>query len=456
MKKVFFRRGILLIGLALFAFTATAEAGNRAGSFSISPMIGAQIFQQNENMDNTIFYGLNFGYNFTKHVGAELVGTVAVIDYQPDFTPAGTGDFNYWTGRLDLLYHFQPDERFVPYFAAGIGGAFLSQKVKGDSVNEDPIANYGVGFKYFTNDWLALRFDARHVWRHEMEYKPTDHGKNHNNFMFSGGLTFQLGGEGQSGVTQIDTDNDGVIDSLDFCYATPAGVSVDANGCALDSDGDSVIDAVDQCPDTMMGDKVDAQGCSAVVEAVVAPIVVEPIIEDTDLDGVADIDDKCPNTPPEVPINDRGCPADTDNDLVFDVDDKCPDTAAGQSVDANGCAVDFTVMEELNLKITFASNSSKIDAQFNGQMKQAADFVKAHPGKKLLVEGYTDNTGSAGANQRLSQKRADTVRWILIRDYGVDSDSLTARGFGEKNPIADNTTQEGRNANRRVVITLVD
>jgi OOP family OmpA-OmpF porin len=155
-------------------------------------------------------------------------------------------------------------------------------------------------------------------------------------------------------------------------------------------------------------------------------------------------------------VNERGCPADTDQDGVFDVEDNCPGTAAGKAVDANGCEIDYTALEELNLEISFASNSSKIASKFDTQMQQAADFVKAHPGKKLIVEGHTDNTGSASVNQRLSQKRADTVRWILVRDYGVNRANLKAVGLGEKNPIADNKNQAGRMANRRVIVRLVD
>ncbi len=449
MKNGFIRLVTLLAIFAVSVLATAAEAENRAGSFTVSPMAGTQIFQESEGYDNTGFVGLNLGYNFTKHLGAELAGTVAVIDN----IPAGTGDFNYWTGRLDLLYHFRPDERFVPYFAAGLGGAFLSQSQTNpnDPVNEDLIVNYGVGFKYFTTDWLALRMDARQVWRHEMAYMPTDHGKNYKNYMLSGGLTFQLGGEGESVIPSVDSDSDGVIDTLDRCSGTPSGVPVDANGCALDSDEDGVINAVDQCPETLIGTKVDAQGCE-----VVAAIITAVVIEDADLDGVADIDDKCPNTPVEVPVNERGCPADSDQDGVFDVEDQCPGTSAGISVDPDGCEIDFSAMEELNLEITFASNSSKIDPEFNDQLKQAADFVKAHPGKKIMVEGYTDNTGSAAVNLRLSQKRADTVRWVLVRDYGLNRNNLTARGFGENNPIADNNTPAGRFANRRVLIKLAD
>lgn len=446
--SAFLRQVTMLVVLAVFGFVSISVAGNRAGSFSVSPMAGAHIFKQSEGLRNTGFVGLNLGYNFTKNWGLELAGTVADVDLKP----TGSGSFNYWTGRADLLYHFQPDERFVPYFAAGIGGAFLSQNVPSDPVNEDFMANYGVGFKYFTTDWLALRLDARHAVRHEMEYKPTSHGKNYSNFILSGGLTFQMGGEGAPVVKEIDSDNDGVIDSVDRCYGTPSGVTVDASGCPLDTDADGVIDAVDQCPETPAGAEVDAQGC----EKVAAPVIEAPVIEDADADGVADIDDKCPNTPQEVPVNERGCPADTDRDGVFDVEDNCPDTEFGKAVDASGCEIDYSVMEEFKLEITFASNSSKIDPKFNQQMQNAADFIKAHPGKKLLVEGYTDNTGSKKANQRLSQKRADTVRWILVRDYGVNKQNLTAKGFGEANPVADNTTQAGRMANRRVVITLVD
>ncbi len=445
MKNHFIRSvlfGLVAVGLC---FPTTVLAENRAGSFNISPMVGAHIFKESEGFQNSGFVGLNVGYNFTKNWGLEFVGTAADVKYEPE----GTGEFRYWTGRVEGLYHFRPTEKFVPYIGAGIGAAFLSQNVPGDPVNEDVFLNYGLGFKYFTTDWLAFRFDARHAVRHEAEYAPTSHGKNYANFMFSGGLTFQMGGEkSAAAMQQADSDGDGVINSVDQCSGTPAGVAVDANGCPKDSDADGVIDAVDQCPDSLAGADVDAQGC--------APVVVAVVMEDADSDGVADIDDKCPNTPVEVPVNERGCPADTDQDGVFDVDDQCPDTETGKKVDADGCEIDYAAMAELKLEITFASNSSVIDAKFNVQMQHAADFIKAHPGKKLIVEGYTDNTGSVAVNKRMSQKRADTVRWVLVRDYGVNKANLTAKGFGEANPIADNNTQLGRMANRRVVIKLVD
>jgi len=65
---------------------------------------------------------------------------------------------------------------------------------------------------------------------------------------------------------EVDTDGDGVIDSLDKCPNTPIGVEVDANGCPIDSDGDGVPDYKDKCPDTPKGVKVDENGCPPVGE----------------------------------------------------------------------------------------------------------------------------------------------------------------------------------------------
>ncbi len=88
-----------------------------------------------------------------------------------------------------------------------------------------------------------------------------------------------------------DTDGDGVPDEMDQCPDTPAGVQVDAVGCALDSDGDGVNDSRDECPDTPKGVEVDAAGC--------------PL--DSDADGISDYLDRCPGTPQGAMVNEAGC-----------------------------------------------------------------------------------------------------------------------------------------------------
>ena len=124
-----------------------------------------------------------------------------------------------------------------------------------------------------------------------------------------------------------DSDNDGVIDSVDECENTPQGATVDAVGCPMDSDEDGVLDGIDECPGTEAGVEVDSEGC---------PVTQET---DSDNDGVIDSIDECENTPEGATVDAVGCPSDTDGDGVLDGIDQCPGTEAGAEVNEVGCVV---------------------------------------------------------------------------------------------------------------------
>ena len=93
----------------------------------------------------------------------------------------------------------------------------------------------------------------------------------------------------------------------------------------------------------------------------------------------------------------------------------------------------------------------KSDAQL--KLAKLAGIVLSHPGLHLAVEGYTDSTGSAEFNQKLSEQRAGAVRDFLIAQGLADAD-VTAKGFGQASPVADNATAAGRKLNRRVEIVV--
>jgi outer membrane protein OmpA-like peptidoglycan-associated protein len=139
--------------------------------------------------------------------------------------------------------------------------------------------------------------------------------------------------------------------------------------------------------------------------------------------------------------------ADDDNDGVRNADDKCPNTIAGDAVDKNGCA------KEINLHINFENASSSVDEASKVNIVKAADFLKENIAYKANIIGYTDSIGSKNGNKKLSQERANTVRDMIISE-GVDAARLTAVGKGEENPIADNSTKEGRAQNRRIEAEL--
>lgn len=263
----------------------------------------------------------------------------------------------------------------------------------------------------------------------------------------------------------VDADGDGVADNVDRCPDTPKGVKIDSVGCPLDTDKDGVADYLDKCPDTPKGFKVDAKGC--------------PI--DSDQDGVVDERDKCPDTPKGIKVDVNGCPIDSDQDGVPDHLDNCPDTPQGVRVNQNGCPIDSDqdgvpdyldkcpeikgtaknygcpeikaetkqVFEKALHGVQFQTGKAVIKTSSYGILNEVADIMVQNPDYHLLINGHTDSQGSEASNLTLSQKRADAVKNYLGRK-GVSADRITANGFGETQPIADNETAEGRALNRRV------
>lgn len=180
-----------------------------------------------------------------------------------------------------------------------------------------------------------------------------------------------------------------------------------------DDDGDGVKNSMDKCPGTPAGTQVDADGCPV-------PVV----------------------TPPPAPV-------DSDGDGVTDDLDQCPNTPAGVTVDAKGCP---NLVEDLKmeLRVFFDINKSIIKDQYKPEIAKVADKLKEYPNATAQLEGHTDNTGPRKLNERLSLARANSVKSMLVNQYGVDAGRLSTVGYAWDRPIAPNTTKEGRAMNRRV------
>lgn len=103
--------------------------------------------------------------------------------------------------------------------------------------------------------------------------------------------------------------------------------------------------------------------------------------------------------------------------------------------------------------VLFQTGSYQLSMDAQLKLAKLSGIIAAHPGLNLSIEGFTDNTGSADFNMKLSQQRADTVRQFLIQQ-GLSPDSISSQGMGQANPIADNSTAAGRKKNRRVEIIV--
>ncbi|WP_452219622.1 OmpA family protein [Lacinutrix salivirga] len=327
-------------------------------------------------------------------------------------------------------YNFKNGLTFVdPYVTIGGGYTWL------DTIGAGTV-NGGVG----VNFWLGTHFglNLQSVYKHAFE----EYGLQH--FQHSFGIKLRLGG--------VDTDKDGINDKDDACPELFGTIA--ANGCP-DSDGDGVVDSEDLCPETF--GPTYYRGCP-----------------DRDGDGTPDKYDQCPDEPGE--IDDDGCPfKDFDGDGIDDRKDKCPQQAG--PANNRGCPIAQQQIKPQNPLVN--AEREKLKQQLAAQLNAQISGVKFENGNATLtandkvvldklaatiiplvklkfhIAGHTDNTGDATANMELSKNRALAVRDYLL-SKGMTIDRLTAKGYGQDNPIADNTTEEGRAKNRRVEIFLIE
>ena len=105
--------------------------------------------------------------------------------------------------------------------------------------------------------------------------------------------------------------------------------------------------------------------------------------------------------------------------------------------------------------ITFDVGKSTIRPESYGEINRIVKLMTDNPTIKFSVEGHTDNTGNTALNQTLSEQRSQAIVAKLV-EMGIAQDRLTAVGKGQNNPIADNSTDEGRAKNRRVEFVVID
>ena len=227
-----------------------------------------------------------------------------------------------------------------------------------------------------------------------------------------------------------DSDGDGISDIEDSCPDQSGPVSF--GGCP-DTDGDGIPDMDDPCPDEIGSEALN--GCP-----------------DIDGDGLADKDDECPGEAGSVATN--GCP-DTDGDGVLDKHDICPNDYG--LVENKGCpgVTEETAMilEEALHGVKFKYGGDILTESSHIILDNLAEILRSRPEYKLSIKGHTDSRGRDKGNLRLSQERADAVLQFLL-ERGITAERMTAIGYGEAQPIADNETATGRATNRRVELII--
>ncbi len=414
-KKTLFRLTHCLLAVLL----STAAHGQN-GEWYVAPAVVYTDADGDRNLDDSLAGGqLRFGRPVTERISLEgLLGYSNI---------KGVPAQKHWDASFNVLRFVNRDSAISPYLLAGVG--YLGTDFDNGGEENRPAGNLGIGIIWALGDGVvSLRAEYRARYAYEQHNTLIDR-------ITTLGLQFSFGGGGRP-KTSFDTDGDGVVDHWDRCLSTAPGVAVDNNGCEPDSDGDGVADSADACPNTPAGVPVDSFGCR----------------RDSDRDSVADDQDQCPNTVARAAVYANGCERDEDGDMVVNRLDKCPSTTVGVRVDVNGCEIrDVIELPGVN----FASNTDRLLLGAEQVLIDAAATLRKHPDLVVEVAGHTDSDGSVVNNQGLSERRANTVRDYMI-NAGANAANLSARGYGEARPIADNATAQGKAANRRVVLRILN
>lgn len=248
---------------------------------------------------------------------------------------------------------------------------------------------------------------------------------------------------GESGYV-LDSSGNPVLSSDPGCVLAPAHPKSKLfEQCGdtlepLDADGDGVPNDKDKCPNTPPGVAVDEIGC--------------PKDKDSDGDGVPDYLDNCPdNTPEEISagVDQNGCPKDSDGDGVLDYRDRCPNTPPEyiHKVKPDGCHEEILVFK-LKSEVYFDFDKATLKGPAKSDLAAYADELKRAANiKHVEILGYADRIGTDAYNQKLSEKRAQSVADYLI-SLGIPAGNISIKGLGESE--ATGRTAAERAKDRRV------
>lgn len=254
-------RSTVALVVAAMLIPGALQAAESDDRWYLVPWLGYLYADSDRRADDDFAYGLNLGKPMSPRWNLELGLSRDTLDLE-----TGNGEYKQTGLEVDGLYFFDRNPRFAPY--AVIGAGALRTRIRGES-DTGVMASAGLGFMAQVNPAVGVRVDLRYRWDDNAgdAFDESSFG----DWLVRVGLSIPLGAAPAAAAAPLaaaapppapaDSDGDGVPDARDRCPGTPAGASVDAEGCELDSDADGVVDRLDRCPDTKPGERVDRQGC---------------------------------------------------------------------------------------------------------------------------------------------------------------------------------------------------
>ena len=398
-------------------------------------------------------------------LGVRLLGGISTVSGKDALKIPEEFNTNILRLNASLLYSYAVTQHFLPYVGVGLSYISFSPKDKNGQLLENnrngiyDKSTFGfdpeLGINVPVNQQISIQINSALHFIFSDYLDDVALGKNKDFYStISLGVSYAF-------ISNRDSDGDGIPDTDDRCpqEAEDYDGFQDQDGCPdLDNDGDGIPDVKDKCPDEAedFDGFQDEDGCPDL---------------DNDGDGIPDVKDKCPNEAEDFDgfQDDDGCPdLDNDNDGIPDKDDKCPnepETVNGY-MDDDGCpdvapntgnqtpqtevnkAADTFTLQGDNI---FYTNRAEIKPEAYKKLDEVVAQLKKSPDTFWRIEGHMDSQGPEQWIRTMSSKRAEAVYYYFI-SHGLDASKFTIYGLGDKFPVANNNTEEGRAKNRRIVI----
>ena len=416
-------RWLIFTALAMSLLVRIAGADDTADQrfhekrFYVTPFVGWTFFDMERkflnggDVPNDFHVGGRAGVRLSHMLWLDLAGGITPVDACCDWV-----EWSHFSGNLMLSP--ATDNTIIPFISLG-GGVSSYKRGPGGPTEKLGTFEAAGGLRVRLSEVFGLRLEARNVLAIPKAPLKTAHL---DDIILGAGLNVGFGGGGEE--RDGDSDADGVPNSRDRCPDTPHGCLVDADGCPIDSDHDGVCDGNDRCPNTLAGCQVD----------------------------------------------EHGCPLDSDHDGVCDGLDQCANTASGATVDLVGCVV-AEVEPEIKQReqelldtgmlrisdINFDFDKSTIRPDSYHTLDIVGKVLTKWPGLRIEIDGHTDSRGRDAYNRALSHRRAESVRAYLLAHFPqFTPDQLTAKGYGESDPLVPNDSEEHMAQNRRVEFKVLN
>jgi OmpA-OmpF porin, OOP family len=429
------RKMITLCFILIFMTVSAAYAQINPKTYSVSPFFGGYVFDGVENQDMSPVAGLRVGYDFTRHLGLEALFEYTRSEYNNN--PPVVESFPQVGGyRLEGLYHFMPQSRLVPYVAVGVGGRSIRFKDL-DLDRNHAVLDYGIGVKYFLYKDLAIRGDVRHIFLLN---------DNLNNLEYTVGISYYFGGPKP---VKMETQREMPAEQPKVMAPPPppppplmAPMNLDATAIS-----ESQINVGWNSVDAATGYKVYRDGAFLTssrgpslsdtgLRADTRYCYVATATDDMGRESARSNED-CATTP-APPVVQKPAPP-----VVMEQKKEPPAAVAA-------VAKEMFEKGRATINIEFDTNKTNIKPKYSDEIKKFADVMKLYPDLKVIIEGHTDSVGGQAYNQKLSQRRAESVKNYMVKTFGIDASRLQAKGYGMTKPIDSNKTAKGRQKNRRV------